>query len=268
MFEFGDLVVRLTADVLAGAFAGAAVTPVVSAVDRALAESASGKKSLGESFLGAIKDYGQNPLRYLRGPQFLFIWMIYGGTYVVANGVETACAVTRTDPAFPKWVTTSTTNTTTCIIKDRAFARMFGTSVPTNVPKGAYAAWLSRDFVSMGVFFTLPPIVGRELAKYMDGDQNKGYYVAQIALPLVLQTVTTPLHRLGYDIYNKPIASVSERLRFLKTDYWSTVGIRMVRMAPPWSVGTIGNRELRTSFLSLFGKRQLLSTQPLTFASG
>ena len=268
--EVGEVAARLGADALAGALAGAAVTPVVSAVDRALAESASGRRSLGQAFAGALKEYALRPVHFLRGPQFGYIWAIYGGTYVVANAVETSCAIVRVDAATPKWVATSVTNTTTCIIKDRAFARMFGTAVPTNVPTAAYAAWLGRDVVSMGVFFTAPPIVGRHLAeKYFDGDQDRGYYVAQVTLPLVLQTVTTPLHRLGLDCYNRPVATAAERLRFLRSDYWSTVGIRMVRMAPPWSVGTIGNREMRSHFLGLLGLRPLVGgAQPVTFASG
>ena len=37
-----------------------------------------------------------------------------------------------------------------------------------------------------------------------------------------------------------------EIMYFFK-DYLKNVGIRMIRMVPPWSVGTIGNREMRVS---------------------
>mmetsp|Transcript_15344 Transcript_15344/g.27280 ORF Transcript_15344/g.27280 Transcript_15344/m.27280 type:complete len:270 (-) Transcript_15344:237-1046(-) len=268
--EFTDLLKRFGADVLAGTIAGAAVTPIISAVDRALAENASGKAKLYDSFFTSLKEYGARPITYLRGPQFAYIWLIYGGTYIVANCTETFCAAGKIDASLPKWIATSTTNTATCIVKDKAFAQMFGTSVPSNVPKSAYAAWLSRDFVSMGVFFTLPPIVGRSLAKteFFNGDEDKAYYTAQMALPLLLQTVTTPLHLLGYNIYNDPAGSISSRIKFLQKDYLKNVSIRMVRMAPPWSLGTIGNREARSGLLSAFGMAPLVGSSPVYHVSG
>jgi hypothetical protein len=250
--NFAAILTRFGVDILAGGTAGALVTPIISAVDKALAENASGKAKLWPSFFATMREVGRSPLTFVRGPSFFYIWLIYGGTYVAANAVETTCALKKTEPAAAKWVATSLTNTATCIMKDRAFAQMFGTSVPANVPPAAYAAWLSRDFVSMGVFFTMPPIIGKQLAPIM-GSEDSGYYAAQIGLPLILQTITTPLHLLGYDIYNKPKASVGDRIKFMQKDYWKNVSIRMVRMAPPWSFGTIGNREMRSRLLDTMG---------------
>jgi len=120
----------------------------------------------------------------------------------------------------------------------------------------------------MGVFFTLPPIVGGYLAKYT-GDEQSGYYAAQLALPLLLQTITTPIHLLGYDIYNNPNSSLGDRLRFMfKKDYVKNVSIRMLRMAPPWSLGTIGNRELRSGGIGFFGMNQLVHSAPVYHVSG
>jgi len=246
------------------AVAGATVAPVISAVDRALAENASGKNSLWPSFFGSLREYAARPISYLRGPQFVYIWMIYGGTYIAANVVETVCTVRRQDPGMPKWVTTSVTNTTACLAKDKAFARLFGTAVPTNVPPAAYAAWLSRDAVSMGVFFTLPPKVGAMLTPYTP----HGYYYAQIGLPLILQTITTPLHLLGYEIYNNPKGTLTDRVAFLRKDYWKNVSIRMVRMAPPWSFGTIGNSEFRASLSRSIGLPPMVATNPVYHLSG
>ena len=163
--------------------------------------------------------------------------------------MDTVCTIRDTDPSGPKWVATSTVNTSTCIMKDRAFAQLFGTAVASNVPMGAYAAWLSRDFVSMGVFFTAPPIVSYllncfclifptdsltgsfvkqvgEWIKDYTGSAESGYYAAQIGLPLVLQFVTAPLHLLGYDIYNNPKNNLKQRIQFMGKDYLKNVSIR------------------------------------------
>ena len=45
---------------------------------------------------------------------------------------------------------------------------------------------------------------------------------------------------------------MQQRVEFLKKDYLKNVSIRMVRMVAPWSVGTIGNRELRISLNQYF----------------
>jgi len=242
-----EILQLFTGDLFAAAIAGASVTPVVSAVDRALAENASGRASLWSSFFGSLREYGARPITYLRGPQFFYVWLIYGGTYAAANTIETMCSLKDVDASGPKWVATSTVNTTTCILKDRAFAQLFGSAVQSSVPMGAYGAWLTRDFLSMGVFFTAPPIVGDMIKEYT-GSAQSGYYAAQIGLPLILQFVTCPLHLLGYDIYNNPNNSIRQRIQFLGKDYFKNVSIRMVRMAPPWSFGTIGNRSIRDHF--------------------
>jgi len=240
---------KVVADFLAGGISGFAVTPVISAVDRALAENASGKSPLWTSFFSSFREMGSAPITFLKSPQFAWIWLVYGGTYVGVNVCESVCDHTDTDVAMPKWLTSFVVNTSTCIAKDRAFAKLFGASAPdaTKSMKMSYCAWLTRDLISMGVFFTLPPIVGKQIANFTGSEQN-GYYAAQIALPLLVQTITTPIHLLGYDFYNNPNNTVGQRIQFMKKDYWQNVSIRMVRMAPPWSIGTILNKELRQKF--------------------
>jgi hypothetical protein len=235
---------ELAVDSLAGGIAGLSVAPVVSAVDKALAENASGKATLWNSFKGTMLEVAFKPATYFRSPTFAYIWLVYGSTYVAANVVDTICARKKMDPGLPKWAATSTVNTSTCIAKDRAFAKLFGASVPVGVPMGSYAAWLGRDVISMGVIFTLPPILGKKVAGVF-GSEKAGTLVAQFGLPLVLQTVTTPMHLLGYEIYNNPNGTVADRIKFLQKDYFKNVGLRMVRMVPPWSVGVSGNRLVR-----------------------
>lgn len=240
---------KVVADFLAGGVAGFCVTPVISAVDRALAENASGKCKLWPSFFNTFREMGAAPLTFLKSPAFCWIWLVYGGTYVGVNVTTSVCEHTNTPVATPKWMASFLVNTSTCIAKDRAFAKLFGATAPdpTKSMKMSYCAWLSRDLISMGVFFTLPPIVGKQIAGITGSEQN-GYYAAQIVLPLLVQTITTPMHLLGYDFYNNPNNTFGQRITFLQKDYFQNVGIRMVRMAPPWSIGTILNKELRDYF--------------------
>jgi hypothetical protein len=202
---------------------------VVAAVDKALAENASGRAKLWPSFFATLGEAVRSPIKYVMSPQFRWIWLVYGGTYLAANVTDTACAAAGVSPAMPKWLATSTVNTATCIGKDRAFAKLFGNTNAQSIPAAAYGAWLTRDLVSMGVFFTLPPIVAREVAK-STGDEKTAYYVSQFCLPLVLQFVTTPIHLLGYDIVNNPNNNAGQRVDFMKKDYFKNVSIRMVSL--------------------------------------
>ena len=146
-----ELRAEFLAGTAAGAAAGFAVAPFASAVDKALAENASGRASLRESFFGTMKSVFSRPATFFRSPAFAWIWLVYGSTYAAANLVESACAKKKVDATLPKWVATSGVNTSTNICKDRAFAKMFGASVPVSVPVGSYASWLGRDVVTMGV---------------------------------------------------------------------------------------------------------------------
>lgn len=245
-----SLMQKLFGDTIAGASTGIVVAPIISAVDRALAENASGKATLGNSMKNSFKEMAASPAKFLKSPQFFWIWLTYGATYTAANTCQTYCDTTDTDVKIPKLMSTFLVNTTTCIMKDRAFAKLFGASNQGPVPMGSYGVWLARDIGSMAVFFTLPPIVGREVAK-VTGSAKSGEYTAQFGLPLIFQTIFTPIHLLGYDIYNNPNNNISQRITFLKKDYWKNVGLRCVRQAPPWSIGTIGNKELRSKLHSL-----------------
>lgn len=238
---------RVPADLLAATIAGALVAPLVSAVDRALAENASGKATLGASVKNSFAEMIGAPLKFIKSPQYFWIWLVYASTYCAANTTQTVCDVKKMDVALPKLASTFLVNTSTCILKDRAFAKMFGQGPAKAMPPAAYGAWLLRDIGSMAVFFTLPPIVGKQIAK-ATGNERAGYYVAQMGLPLIFQTVFTPIHLLGYDIYNNPTNTVEQRIAFLKKDYLKNVGMRCIRQAPPWSLGTIGNKEMREYF--------------------
>jgi len=242
-----DLTAQLGGDCLAAAIAGAAVSPSISAVDRALAQNASGQSTLGKSMIASFKEMFSSPIKFLKSAQFRWIWLVYGSTYAAANICMTYCKKKDMDVKLPKLISTFLVNSSTCIAKDRAFAKMYATSAPKPMPATAYGAWIVRDVGSMAVFFTLPPIVGRHVAEYT-GNAKTGYYVAQMGLPLIFQTIFTPIHLLGYDCYNNPKNNLSQRVQFLKKDYWKNVGLRCVRQAPPWSFGTILNVTLREKF--------------------
>jgi hypothetical protein len=244
------LVPQVAGDTLAAMGAGFCVAPIIYAVDRALAENASGKADLVTSFVSSMKELVVKPAEFFGSPAFRWIWLVYGSTYFAANMCDTWASQTGGNPAGPKFVATTGVNMTTCILKDQAFARMYGGGAPKPTPMGSYACWFLRDATTMGIVFSLPTIVGPMINP---SDPATGTNTAQILMPIMWQPVSTPLHLLGYEIYNHPEGTVADRIAFLKSDYFRTVGIRIVRMAPPWSFGTIANRSGRERLHEMLG---------------
>jgi hypothetical protein len=207
--------IKLASDVIAATSTSVVISPVVAMFDRAITENASGRAKLLPSLVNSFKGFAMAPGAFLRSPTFSLLWLVYAATYSAANVTDTACRAAGVSSALPKVATTTLANTGTGVLKDRAFARMFGQSAPKTLPAACYGFWLSRDALAMGFIFTMPPIVTSTLrAALASGpppsdpderaaDDEKWRTRAQLACPIASQFLTTPLHLLGFDVYNR-----------------------------------------------------------------
>eukprot|EP00461_Guttulinopsis_vulgaris_P000969 UN00969 len=77
-------------------------------------------------------------------------------------------------------------------------------------------------------------------------------YLSQFCIPLLFQVILTPLHRLGYFMYenDKKPYTTQEIISFLKRDYFKSIGLRCIRSFAPWSIGQSINIDIRTQFAS------------------
>jgi hypothetical protein len=153
-------------------------------------------------------------------------------------------------------VGTSTVNMSMSLLKDRAYARMFGnqqtipnSAKPLAVPKLSYAMWMTRDFMVVGSSFLLPDMVVQNLLKngYIDPAQtNATLRGAQFLIPVASQLVAGPIHLLGLNVYHRPELAPLESLRSLQHGaVVSVIAARMARILPGYSVGGVGNTFLR-----------------------
>jgi hypothetical protein len=60
-----------------------------------------------------------------------------------------------------------------------------------------------------------------------------------------MQILSTPLHLLGLDIYNRASATGEERKTFIKQEYFKTMLARMARIFPAFGVGGVVNKYIR-----------------------
>lgn len=118
------------------------------------------------------------------------------------------------------------------------------------LPMASYLAFFSRDLATVGASFNMPGPAANLLQEYCGLNHSQAQKTAQVLCPVLIQTFTTPMHLLGLDYYNRPKASVAERLSEVAKHYTKSVVARMARIAPAFGFGGIGNTYFRNHYRS------------------
>lgn len=219
-------------------------------------ENASGKQPLMTSIKGSILRMISQPHVFFTSKPFALILMVYGGTYLSANFLDTfkstvdskAASNTTSGPA--KFAATSTANLSLTMIKDSQFTKMFGTASARAVPPTTYALFAVRDSMTIFASFNLPPI----LAPSMPIPEAAEKYIsrasaAQFMAPAAIQLLSTPFHLYGLDLYNRNGGtSFSDRMSKVRLDWLKSSLARMCRILPAFGVGGVVNNSLRHRF--------------------
>jgi hypothetical protein len=129
------------------------------------------------------------------------------------------------------------------LAKDRAFARMFGTIAPTNLPLNTYALFACRDLLTVFASFSMPEQIAANPIFQQNSESVRRY--AQFVCPLAIQFISTPLHLIGLDFYNRKEASVSQRTQLVTSQYWKSALLRSARIIPAFSIGSVCNLSIR-----------------------
>lgn len=73
---------------------------------------------------------------------------------------------------------------------------------------------------------------------------------AQFVAPAAVQLISTPLHLLGLDLYNRDGAvGWKERARKVRVDWLKSSFARMARIVPAFGVGGVVNTGVRKSLM-------------------
>ncbi|KAG6111819.1 hypothetical protein E4U14_002250 [Claviceps sp. LM454 group G7] len=262
---------RLLVDATGAACAGAIVAPVISIIDRSIMENASGRNTLLQSIQSSLRTLALNPRTALFSRPCALILMLYGGTYLTANMVDTASSTLfNQSPASissgaTKFAASSAANVGLCMIKDRSYVRMFGPvgAVPRPIPLPSYALFTLRDCLTIFASFNIPPLLGprldaslsEELGRYISGQTT-----AQFLAPAAVQFFSTPLHLLGLDMYNRPAAAAAaggsvglswrDRLRLVRENWLVSSLARIGRIVPAFGVGGVVNLKVRQGLMA------------------
>lgn len=248
---------RLGVDFMCAAAAGGLVAPLITVIDKAIIENASGKRPMMESFKASLSKLLLQPHHFLVSRPFRLILMLYGGTYLTANTLDTFKSTTKnrsasaTTSGLSKFAATSTANLSLCLYKDSQFTKMFGTVSPRPIPPVSYALFAARDSLTIFASFNLPPIIAPSLPM---GEVAERYVsrasAAQFLAPAGIQLISTPLHLLGLDLYNRNGGTpFSDRMRKVRVDWLKSSLARMCRIVPAFGVGGVVNNGMRKRFM-------------------
>jgi hypothetical protein len=81
-----------------------------------------------------------------------------------------------------------------------------------------------------------------------------GQTVAQFVAPAGIQLLSTPLHLLGLDLYNRPtggkeLVTWGDRWAIIKKNWGVSAVARMCRIMPAFGIGGVTNSKLRSSMM-------------------
>ncbi|EKG10132.1 hypothetical protein MPH_12732 [Macrophomina phaseolina MS6] len=267
-----NLGLRIGTDCAAAASAGVLVAPIVTAIDRAIIENASGRTSLRASLLSSLRTLLLRPHTYIFSKPFALIFSLYTGTYLTANLLDTTTSTLRAAPASTttagpsKFVATSSANLALCLYKDSRFTRMFGvvTANPRPVPPATYALFALRDMLTVFASFNVPPLLAPHLSSRIEtasgavGDALRKHLdaasAAQFAAPAAVQVFSTPLHLLGLDLYNRPQGTAGvrfgDRVAKVTKDWGMSCLARMARIVPAFGCGGVVNLRVRRRLMN------------------
>jgi hypothetical protein len=245
------------------------VAPAISIVDKAIIENASGVKSLGTSFKDSIRFLVTSPIKFAKSPAFLLIWGVYGGTYITGNTIEMIYRTKVNDlqesvrprreqiqqmkeqGLFAKFLGSSIANVGLSVGKDRIYTKMFGNPnvKPGKFPKPSFALFSVRDSMTILAGFILPDIISKRVQESTSLSKYQSDTICQLSVPCAMQFVSSPLHLIGIDLYNRPdLTTFKDRLDLVRREYWRTSWARVGRIFPAFGVGGVINKKLRRDF--------------------
>lgn len=240
---------------VAGVTASVAVAPFLMCVDRAVVSAAAGTApggSLARAIFAAASEFFKHPKVAFTSPALWMVAGVYGGTYFAKNVSDVVIERTGTSGPIAEWgkfgVVTGV-NMGGSILKDAAFARLFGAAVAAGaaaavVPTASYVLFAARDCLTIGGAFVVPDAAKDLLVASCGMSPQLAGAAAQLVSPPLMQVVCTPLHLLALNMVNAPVATLAQRVAALKVSTPPALIARSLRMLPAYGVGGLLNSAL------------------------
>lgn len=236
--------------------------------------------SIRETFLKHLWRTYTQPHRHLLGRPLLIVWTLYAATYATANATESLAtrvfeAADRAILGTPVTLCTFFVNTPLSLWNDVRFSQFFGSPTtqstagtnpghsrsstassplssisaqPRRMPTSVYAAFLTRDIITVFGSFALAPQVSVLIPDSWSSDPTTKASMTQLVVPAMTQLAATPLHLLALDLYSLPGSLSGERLARMRERWLSTTAMRSFRLIPAFGLGCIANTRMKSYF--------------------
>lgn len=209
-----------------------------------------GKKNLIDGLKYGFRFFLKHPFQFATSPQSRIVLGLYFSTYTTANLVETTCeqySVDSTKTSMYKFITTSVTNISLCVYKDKVFTRMFGVASNRALPKVCYLLFAIRDSMTIAASFTAPVYISSLLrSKSIASSEKSAGIIAQLLCPAIVQFASTPFHLFSLDLYNRPEVTAFKRGQLIRKEYFKSTLARIGRIGPAFGIGGLGNTYVRS----------------------
>jgi hypothetical protein len=200
-----------------------------------------------------------HPYRFFANPAFRPMLLLYGGTYLAANAVDTFHSFTEDLPAqhtesnITKLCAVTSVNLCLSLYKDAQFAKNFGPPSALAIPLISYIPFVIRDCITLSASFYLPTKIAPSLPEAWNRYVGRAT-IAQLTAPALSQWVATPLHLLALDLHARRSGlPASDRLRAVSRLVMAASTARMCRVIPAYGFGAVVNNKMRAQLMERFG---------------
>lgn len=216
-------------------------------------KTANNSISIFSAAMKNVKSIGLAPKKFFAHPTFLFVCLVYSGTYITANTVLTYHEYAQKDPLVAKLGSTTLVNMTLGILKDRYFAQVFSGRPPEKFPLTSWGLFVIRDLMTIAAGFTVPAYVSQSLQdRAIITNEKMANAVAQVGVPITAQLLLTPIHILSLDFYMNKVSEMKGRWQRVVHNAPDTTAIRMGRVLFAYGIGGVFNTNLRNVLRETF----------------
>jgi hypothetical protein len=256
---------RAPKEVACAAAASALVSPAVAIIDKAIVQDIAANGGFFKVITNATVDALKQPKTFFGGLAFRLTFAVYFGTYAVANLAELALDINKIrgdeERKQLKVAASAVANISLLAWRDSIFAREFAASGGAAKPAAPWRTvglFAVRDTATMYATFYAAPKAATYLQKEHGVERNASELSMAIAIPVVAQIITAPVHIHAIDYYAKPNATTAERWAAIRHEFGSVSFARGFRILPAFGIGSFSNNKFRELFIKQTNEDLLL----------
>lgn len=226
------------------------VSPLVSIIDKAIVQEIAGVGQLMRTMGQASKEMVLQPKAFFNGLSFRLTFLVYFGTYAVANCSEAALDLYKIQEEKTRktWKVSMAAGANVGLLawRDSVFARAFSSGKPpAKTPMRTIGLFAARDTATMFATFYVAPKAAEHLVIEHDVNKEVAEITTSLSIPVISQFITAPIHIHAIDYFARQEATTAERIAQIKKEMGKVCFARGLRILPAFGIGSYSNNKFR-----------------------